>query len=176
MGLAMEKPWGLGVSLRPKWLGVQGVGGESWAVRQDLSRVRQALRAEEWSWTFICETGKVLGRLEEACPGEGWVDAGVSREGPGGGMACGLSREILAGDAYGLESCWAVSVVKTLPGDGSQGRGVWRARETGEQLLGGAGFPREEWRTGSTGKGRALQRARPWAPSRPTELSVINAC
>ena len=86
------------------------------------------------------------------CGGGGGGGAGVSREGPGGGMVCELSREILAGDAGGLESCWAVTVVKTLPGDGSQGRGVWRARETGEQLLGGAGFPREEWRTGSTRK------------------------
>lgn len=87
------------------------------------------------------------------------MGAGVSREGPGGGMVCELSREILAGSACGLESCWAVSVVKTLPGAGSQGRGVWRARETGEQLLGGAGFPREEWRgvgVGSMGKGGAV--------------------
>lgn len=120
------------------------------------SRVCRALRAEEWSWTFICETGKVLGRLEEPCPGEGWVGAGVSREGPGGGMVCELSREILAGSACGLELCWAVSVVKTLPGAGSQGRGVWRARETGEQLLEGAGFPREEWRRGVHGEGRAV--------------------
>lgn len=51
------------------------------------------------------------------------MGAGASREGPGGGMVCELSREVLPGD------------------DGSQGRGVWRARETGEQLLGGAGFP-----------------------------------
>ena len=49
------------------------------------------------------------------------MGAGVSREGPGGGMVCELSREILAGDAGGLESCWAVTVVKTLPGDGHKG-------------------------------------------------------
>ena len=87
-------------------------------------------------------------------------------------MVSELSREILAGGAGGLESCWAMSVVKTLPRDGSQGRGVWRARETGEQLLGGAGFPREEWRWGggwSMGKGGAFERP-------PTGLRAGQLC
>ena len=33
-GVSEGEPWGLGVSLRPEWLGAEGVGGESWAVRQ----------------------------------------------------------------------------------------------------------------------------------------------
>ena len=33
-GVSDGEAWGLGVSLRPDWLGTEGIGGESWAVRR----------------------------------------------------------------------------------------------------------------------------------------------
>lgn len=142
-------------------MGTEGIGGESWGVRQvGPEQGLPGLAAEEWSWTFICETGKVLGRLEEPCPGEGWWVL----ESPGKG----LRRHGLRAQQrdLGWKCLWGWScagLCRWLSCQGLGHKGEVSELGDGEQLLEGAGFPREGGGWGPWGRAGLLREPVHWA-------------